>query len=115
MYIGVELLTTRRLLDLEVAMSATVQTASRLTSNGELKKLLLELLPGQGYWTDEEYLWLTDHTNRLVEFTDGYIEVLPIPTDRHQSILEFLFLSFLGHVKPLGGKVHFAGIRLRIR
>ena len=28
-------------------------------------------------WTEEEYLSLTDHTTRLVEFTDGFLELLP--------------------------------------
>ncbi|HWY86177.1 MAG TPA: Uma2 family endonuclease [Gemmataceae bacterium] len=96
-------------------MTAAVESAAPFTSPGELKNLLLDLLPGQGCWTDEDYLWLTDHTNRLVEFTDGHIEGLPMPTDRHQSILEYLFWAFTSYLKPLGGKVHLAGIRLRIR
>ena len=66
-------------------------------------------------WSEEEYLVLTDHRNRLVEFTDGFLEVLPMPTDKHQSVLEFLFLAFFGFVEPRGGKVHFAPLRLRIR
>jgi Uma2 family endonuclease len=86
-----------------------------LTSEGELKKWLLGVLPHQGEWTDKEYLWLTDHTNRLVEFTDGCIEVLPTPTDRHQSVLKFLLFAFSAFVDPMGGTVFFAGIRLRIR
>jgi Uma2 family endonuclease len=79
------------------------------------KKALLELLPDQGAWSDEQYLWLTDHTNRLVEFSDGFVEVLPMPTDRHQSILKFLFLAFHGFLAPLGGNVQFAALRLRLR
>jgi Uma2 family endonuclease len=85
------------------------------TGPGRQKELLLELLPDQGSWTDEEYLWLTDHTNRLVEFSDGYVEVLPMPTDKHQSVLEFLFLAFHAFVSPRGGKVHVAALRLRLR
>jgi Uma2 family endonuclease len=85
------------------------------TSQGELKRWLLDVLPGQGEWTEKEYLWLTDHTNRLVEFTDGYIEVLPMPTDRHQAVLKFLLFTFSAFVDPAGGTVFFAGIRLRIR
>lgn len=81
----------------------------------DYKTLLLDLLPDQGGWTEEEYLWLTDHTNRLVEFNDGAIEVLPMPTDLHQSVLKFLFLCFHGFVEPRGGVVHFAPLRLRIR
>jgi len=85
------------------------------TSPAQQKKLLLELLPDQGSWTEEEYLWLTDHTSRLVEFSDGFVEVLPMPTDRHQSILEFAFLLFHAFVTPRGGKVHVAALRLRLR
>ena len=29
--------------------------------------LLCDVLPPQGAWSDREYLWLTDHTNRLIE------------------------------------------------
>ena len=50
-------------------------------SQAALDALLGELLPRQGCWSDEGYLWLTDHGNRLVEFTDGRIEELPKPTD----------------------------------
>jgi Uma2 family endonuclease len=77
--------------------------------------LLEEILPSQGGWSDEQYLVLTEHTNRLVEFTDGFLEPLPMPTDQHQAILEFLFLAFLHFIKPRGGKVRFAPLRLQIR
>jgi Uma2 family endonuclease len=85
------------------------------TSGVQPKKLLLDLLPDQGAWSDEEYLWLTDPTNRLVEFSDGFVEVLPMPTDHHQAILGFLFLVFNGFVTASGGKVRFAPLRLRLR
>jgi Uma2 family endonuclease len=77
--------------------------------------LLFELLPGQGHWSEEEYLALTDHSSRPVEYTDGFLEVLPMPTDKHQSVLGFLFLAFHQFIQPRGGKVHFAALRLRIR
>jgi Uma2 family endonuclease len=86
-----------------------------MTPQQEFQRTLLELLPEQGSWSDEGYLWLTDHTNRLIEFTDGYIEVLPMPTDSHQNLLQWLFLAFLDYVRPRGGKVHFAPLRIRIR
>ena len=96
-------------------MIATVGTPKQFTSEGELKKLLLELLPNQGHWSEEEYLWLTDHTNHYVEFTDGFIEVLPMPTERHQTILVFLLLAFHSYIVPSKGKVLFSPLRLRIR
>ena len=58
-----------------------------VTSQAGLGALLCELLPRQGCWSDESYLWLTDHGNRLVEFTDGFIEELPLPTFTHQAVL----------------------------
>src|SRR5437867_1953106 len=79
------------------------------------KDLLAELLPPQGMWTEEKYLVLTDHTNKPVEFTDGVLEVLPTPTDKHQSILQFLFSAFFRFLDPNGGKVRFMGLRLQIR
>ena len=69
----------------------------------------------QGLWTEEQYLRLTDHARRLIEFTDGRLEVLPMPTDRHQTILSFLFLSMVAMVRDSGGSVLFAPLRLRIR
>ena len=47
----------------------------------------------QGFWTQAQYLKLTNQSNRLLEFTDGRIEVLPIPTQQHQTISRFLFLA----------------------
>src|SRR5260370_35686382 len=85
---GMRLTTERSATDMHATMPHT--------SEGELKQWLLEVLPGQGAWTEEKYLWLTDHTTRLVEFTDGYIRVLPLPTDEHRSFLQFLFLAFAG-------------------
>ena len=36
-------------------------------SQEALSSLLGDVLPPQGAWSDREYLWLTDHTNRLLE------------------------------------------------
>src|SRR5438132_13304132 len=97
------------------AMALEIYSSTVSATQAQLDTLVLELLPQQGQWSEEEYLWLTDHTNRFVEFTDGYIEILPMPTDKHQSILQFLMLAFYGFIDPLGGKVRFAPLRLRIR
>jgi len=92
-----------------------ITKSRRGTSQRELNKLLRELLPAQGNWSEEDYLWLTDDTNRRVEYTDGFIEVLPMPTDKHQTVLQFLFLAINAFIVPLGGKALFAALRLRIR
>ncbi|MDW8214042.1 MAG: Uma2 family endonuclease [Roseiflexaceae bacterium] len=62
-----------------------------------------------------QYLALTAQTNRLIEYTDGVIEVLPMPTEKHQAMLEALFLAFRAYVERHGGKVRFAPLRLLVR
>ena len=69
----------------------------------------------QGSWTEAQYLKLTDQCNRLIEFTDGCIEILPMPTYRHQAILRFLFFALFPFVRDLGGDAVFAPLRLRVR
>ena len=49
-----------------------------------------DLLSHQEAWSDEDYPWLTDHGRRLIEFTDGRIEELPLPTFTHPTILSLL-------------------------
>ena len=84
-------------------------------SQAALDALLCEVLPRQGDWSDEGYLWLTDHGNRRVEFTDGRIEALPMPTDVHQSVLLFLHALFRAWLRPRGGVVMVSGMRMRVR
>jgi len=84
-------------------------------SEPEYERTLLDLLPAQGRWDDDAYLWLTERTARLLELADGRIEVLPMPTDEHQGILQTLFLALLEYARAHDGKVHFAPLRLRIR
>lgn len=76
--------------------------------------LELDLLPLQGLWTEAQYLKLTDQTSHLVEFDGGIIEVLPMPTDKHQVIL-LLYDLLRKFLRPLGGKVLVAPLRLQIR
>jgi Uma2 family endonuclease len=91
------------------------QTKPNRTSQRDLDDVVLQLLPRQGAWSEEQYLWLTDHTNHLIEFTDGYIEVLPMPTRKHQAISRFLFLALVAVVHANGGTVFYSPLRLRIR
>jgi Uma2 family endonuclease len=96
-------------------MATAPALTTALSSAPEWKDMLEEILPPQGRWSEDEYLVLTDHRNRLVEFTDGFLEILPIPTDKHQVILGFLYQAFLGFIDPRGGKVRIAPLRLQIR
>jgi Uma2 family endonuclease len=86
-----------------------------VTSERALHKVVLELLPPQGDWSEEDYLWLTDDTSRLIELVDGYIEALPAPTDEHQAISGVLRRAFLLHLHALDGIVLYAPLRIRIR
>lgn len=47
------------------------------------------LFPAQGAWTEAEYMAL--ETNHLVEFSNGHLEVLRMPTRSHQQIVLFLY------------------------
>ena len=49
------------------------------------------MYPFQGAWTVENYLGL--NSGLLIEYTDGFIRVLPMPTLLHQWIVRFLFLN----------------------
>jgi len=93
----------------------SISPASTDLSPKDWSGFLTHILPHQGSWSDEEYLVLTEHTNRLVEFTDGFLEELPMPTERHQAMVEYLFDEFRAYVKPRGGKARFAPLRLQIR
>jgi Uma2 family endonuclease len=75
---------------------------------------IVSLFPSQGEWTEEDYLAL--NTNHLVELVDGRIEVLPMPTEEHQSIIAYLYELLAGFARPRHlGKVLFAGLRVKLR
>jgi Uma2 family endonuclease len=71
------------------------------------------LFPAQGHVKEEEYLALNG--NYLVEFDNGVIEVLPMPTTSHQLIIGYLYgllTSFVSRRKL--GTVLFAALRVRL-
>jgi Uma2 family endonuclease len=77
--------------------------------------LRINLRSLQGLWSEEQYLTLTDHTRHLIEFTDGMLEVLPMPTDKHQVLVLFLYDLLRTYLLPCGGKVLVAPLRLQVR
>ena len=97
-----------------MAAGSPAMTASA-TSQDTLHALLREVLPPQGSWSDEEYLWLTDRCNRLIEFTDGQVQELPMPTFTHQAVLLALYRLFHDYLTPRGGVAMVAALRMRIR
>lgn len=92
-----------------------VSYAPQLRIATEDDETIVNLQPLQGLWTVEQYLALTDHSRRLLEYVDGIIEVLPMPTDRHQVISRFLLFALYAYIQPLGGTVLYAPLRLQIR
>ena len=71
------------------------------------------LFPGQGSWSQKDYLAL--QTNRLVEFAEGNVEVLDVPTEEHQLIVAFLYRAIMEFVTARGlGTVLFAPLRVKL-
>ncbi len=70
------------------------------------------LYPAQGQWSETDYLAI--NTNRMVEFSHGRLEVLPMPNDQHQAIVGYLYSLFLAFVQRHGGTIRFAPLRLRL-
>jgi Uma2 family endonuclease len=69
--------------------------------------------PEQGQWSEREYLGL--QTNRLIEFSKGVLEFLPMPTTSHQLILQYLLALLCAFVTPRNlGIALLAGIRVRL-
>lgn len=82
-------------------MSASQQTVKQR----EPTYAIVDLFPAQGEWTEEEYLALD--TSRIVELSDGRLEVAEMPTDFHQLIVvrliaalyPFVVAHQLGHIR----------------
>lgn len=98
----------------EALQSTVVADSGCFSEKCKRKGQILDILDRQGSWTAEEYLSLTDHSTRLVEFSGGFLEALPLPTDHHQAIAQFLLYAFDIFVKPQGGRVRIAPLRLRV-
>jgi Uma2 family endonuclease len=80
-----------------------------------LDEFILAQLPRQGEWGEAAYLWLTDRASQVIELTDGYLEVPPMPTQTHQAISGFFYRLFYAYLTTIGGAVYYAPLRLRVR
>ncbi|MBL8849756.1 MAG: Uma2 family endonuclease [Planctomycetaceae bacterium] len=70
--------------------------------------------PNQGDWTEQEFLKLTDE--RHIEFNDGCLEFLPLPTKSHQDLLLYVCVALLGFVRDNNlGRVYTSGYRIKLR
>lgn len=89
---------------------------SRRSRVGEPAWEIAVLFPPQGGWTETEYLALQKRSNQLVELSDGYIEVLPMPSPFHQRVVRFLFRLLEQFVLGAGcGEVLFAPLPIRLK
>jgi Uma2 family endonuclease len=92
----------------------TKRRAVRPTSEPELTWEIARLFPAQGDWSEEEYFALD--SNRHVEYSDGFLEFLPMPTAFHQLILQFLFKRLNEFVEEDSlGTLFIAGYKIRLR
>ncbi len=72
---------------------------------------IARLFPPQGHWTPDDYLAL--ETNHLVEFVDGAVDVLEMPTPLHQTVSLMLLRLLDGFVRQHGlGRVFYAPVPL---
>ncbi len=81
---------------------------------GEPVWALARRFPCQGDWSEEDYLTFPCEQSRM-EFEDGFIEVLPVPTDTHQAILKLLLFILDAYAREVGGRARSAGLRVRLR
>lgn len=96
-------------------MSTAIQVQPERTANEDYIEFLRDTFPAQGDWSESKYMWFTDLTNRLVELTDGVLEFLPMPTELHQNIVGLFYVLWLQVLEPLGGKVVFSPLRMKVR
>ena len=81
------------------------------SANGEPAWEAAYMLPLQGSWSEEDFLKF--HTNRMAELVDGRLEILPLPTLKHQRILRWILGAFEA-VAPAGSISLFAPLPTRL-
>jgi Uma2 family endonuclease len=77
-------------------MAPTALKSARRTKDAVPTWEIAHLFPLQGSWSEEEYLDLPG--NRLIEFSNGVLEVLPMPTMSHQKLLLYLYSVLFSYV-----------------
>lgn len=81
--------------------------------SGEPVWELAYFYPLQGYWSEEDYLELPGA--RMIEYNNGFLEVLPMPTMAHQFIALYLYRLLFDFVESnLLGWVLAAPIPVRL-
>ncbi len=89
------------------------KTAHAIADYPEPEWEVARLFPARGAWSEQEYLDLD--TNHLVEFCNGRLEVLPMPSESHQHIVAFLYEALRDFVRAHAlGTVLFAARPVRL-
>jgi Uma2 family endonuclease len=85
-----------------------------VSRRGEPTWEIASIYPTQGNWEESEYLALG--SNHLIEFSEGCLEVLPMPTLFHQLILRYLLYLLDAFVRAsnTGGEAVCAPMPIRI-
>jgi Uma2 family endonuclease len=95
-------------------LKKTKRKAFRPSSEPELTWEIARLFPAQGEWSEEEYFALDN--NHRVEYSDGFLEFLPMPTIFHQLMLQFIFKTLGAVVEAHDlGIVVISGYKVRLR
>jgi len=69
--------------------------------------------PAQGSWTEADYFAF--NSKRGIEFADGCVELLPMPTKLHQLIVGYLYRVIFAHVSGQDiGSVLLPGYRVQV-
>lgn len=86
----------------------------RPNTEPELTWEIARLFPAQGEWSEEEFFALDN--NHRVEYSDGFLEFLPMPTIFHQLILQFLYDALKSFVNAGDlGTVVISGYKVRLQ
>jgi Uma2 family endonuclease len=97
-----------------MGLGKTKRKAFRPTTEPELTWEIARLFPAQGDWSEEEYFELDN--NHRVEYSDGFLEFLPMPTIFHQLMLQFVFTRLEAFAKANElGIVVVSGYKIRLR
>ena len=93
----------------------TIDTAIEPMRLVTAKGVEIDLDPLNGLWTEAQYLALSDHARTLVEYTDGDMEILEMPTPYHQRIVLFLYRLLFNLLDAQGADIFVAPLRMRVR
>ncbi len=99
--------------DLDPMIATESNVKATPSRRGEPVWDLAFLYPAQGEWTEDDYLAL--QTGRMIEISDGCIEVLPVATLFHQFIVQYLFKLLDEYVRTRNlGSVATAPVPIRV-